>query len=336
MTPKERYLACLHGEPADHLARVPILMQFAAEYIGSNYGAFASDHRVLVEANIRCAEDFGFDQLSTISDPYRETAGFGGTITYVEDGVPRCHAPLEDDDDIIISKLKLPDLMEAERMRDRIEGVRLMRERVGEHYSILGWVEGPAAEAADLRGVGNFFMDLLEDAEGSCQLMDLALKNATRFAQAQIAAGADTIGIGEAMASQVSAEVYERLIYPRTRQLVQAIRDAGAYVKIHICGNITHILPLIRKMPINMIDIDHLVELETARKELGPDICICTNLDPAGLIHRGTPELIKAAVAHAYQTVGNPCIVNAGCEIPAGTPHENLKALCAPVAWHSN
>jgi uroporphyrinogen-III decarboxylase len=34
-----------------------------------------------------------------------------------------------------------------------------------------------------------------------------------------------------------------------------------------------------------------------------------------------------------YKAVGNPYMVGAGCEIPVGTPHENLKALCAPVPW---
>ena len=34
--------------------RLPILMAFAAKYIGSNYGEFAADYKVLVEANLRC------------------------------------------------------------------------------------------------------------------------------------------------------------------------------------------------------------------------------------------------------------------------------------------
>jgi hypothetical protein len=37
----ERYAATIAGKPTDFLPRVPILMQFAAEHIGSNYGAFA-------------------------------------------------------------------------------------------------------------------------------------------------------------------------------------------------------------------------------------------------------------------------------------------------------
>ena len=95
MNSKDRYFSMLKGAACDFVPRTPILMQFAAEYIGSNYGEFASTYKVLVEANMRCAEDFGMDQLSCISDPYRETEGFGGQTTYVEDGVPRCTAPLE-------------------------------------------------------------------------------------------------------------------------------------------------------------------------------------------------------------------------------------------------
>lgn len=35
-------------------------------------------------------------------------------------------------------------------MRNRIEAVRNYLEQVGETHSIMGWVEGTAAEAADL------------------------------------------------------------------------------------------------------------------------------------------------------------------------------------------
>ncbi|MCC5836026.1 MAG: uroporphyrinogen decarboxylase family protein [Opitutales bacterium] len=336
MTPKERYLNTLQGKPCDCLPRVPILMQFAAEYIGSNYGAFAADYRILAEANYRCAKDFDFDQLSAISDPYRETAGFGGITTFVEDGVPRCSGPLEGDDDIDVSKLPRPDPLQCDRMRDRIEGVREMHRLAGETHSIMGWVEGPAAEAADLRGLSNFFMDLLDDKEGVDALMERTTDNAIHFAHAQIEAGADTVGIGEAMASQVSAETYAELILPYTDRLVRAIRERGAFVKLHVCGNITHLLPHFRTMPINILDLDHLVDTSTARQLIGPGITLCTNLDPSGLVCHGNPETIRAAVLKAVSRLGNPCMINAGCEIPSGTPEENLRALCTPVPWKPN
>ena len=330
MTSRERYLAVLRGARPDFLPRVPILMQFAAEYIGSNYGAFASDHRVLVDANLRCAEEFGLDQLSAISDPYRETAGFGAPIEFPRDSVPIClKPPLEDDPDL--SKLPRPDPLQAPRMRDRIEAVRLYGVRASDRYSIMGWVEGPAAEAADLRGLSNFFIDLLDDPDYARNLMDRCVDTAIDFARVQIEAGADTIGVGDAVASQVSAPVYEALILPAEKRLVNSLHEMGAHVRLHICGNISHLLHGIATLGVDLIDIDHLVDLARARLVLGPRIVIGGNVDPVSCVMRGTPATIQASVARCQNTAGAPFMVCAGCEIPAATPPENLRALCRPI-----
>src|ERR1019366_695282 len=131
----------------------------------------------------------------------------------------------------------------APRMRDRIEAVRAFKDRAGDRYSIMGWVEGPAAEAADLRGVSNFFVDLLDEPAYADALMARCVETAIEFAGSQLAAGADTIGIGDAVASQVSAAVYESLILPHEKRLVSALHQMHALVRLHICGNITHLLP---------------------------------------------------------------------------------------------
>jgi MtaA/CmuA family methyltransferase len=305
-------------------------MQFAAEYIGSNYGAFASDHRVLVEANLRCAADFGLDQVSTISDPYRETQGFGAEIVYARDGVPRCvKPPLEDTKDLAV--LRPADPRTSERMHDRVDAVRLFKARSGGALSILGWVEGPAAEAADVRGVGTFLMDLMDDEPFACALMDRCTDVAIAFARAQVEAGADTIGVGDAIASQLSPDLYERLIQPRENRLIRAIKDMGVWVRLHICGNITHLLPGIADLPIDILDVDHMVDMVAARRAVGPRVALAGNIDPAAGVRFGTPAAIRAAVRHTYGTVGNPFMVCAGCEIPPGTPPANLRALCEPI-----
>jgi MtaA/CmuA family methyltransferase len=331
MNALERYTACLRGRPVDCLARTPILMQYAAEYIGSDYGAFASDYRVLVEANLRCAADFDFDQVSCISDPYRETEGFGGAITYVTDGPPRCTHPLENTKDLAV--LRDADPLTGTRMADRVRAVDAFRARCAGRYSILGWIEGPAAEAADLRGVMPFLMDLMDDPAFSEALMDRCVAVGIAFARAQIEAGADTIGIGDAIASQVDPNSYARLILPREKRLVDAVRAAGAKVKLHICGNITHLLGGIAELGVDILDVDHMVDLAVARRAVGPKVVLTGNMDPVAVIRNGTPQSIRAAVRAAYTAAGNPYMVNAGCEIPPGTPPENLHALCEAVPY---
>jgi len=331
MTPRERYLAVIHRDRPDVLPRLPILMQFAAEHIGSFYGAFASDYRVLVEANLRCAEKFSIDQLSAISDPYRETAGFGAPIEFPRDGVPIClKPPLEDDLDL--ARLPRPDPLEAPRMRDRIEAIRAYKARTVDRFSIMGWVEGPAAEAADLRGVSNFLIDLLDDPGYANALMGRCVETAIAFGGAQIAAGADTIGIGDAVASQVSAKVYETLILPHEQRLVAALHEMRGHVRLHICGNITHLLPGIATLGLDIVDVDHMVNLAEARHRLGPRVVLAGNIDPVSCVMRGTPETIDSAIRRCYAEAGDPFMVAAGCEIPAPTPPANLAALCRPIA----
>ena len=327
----ERYINTLRGAPVDFLPRTPILMQFAAEYICSNYAAFASDFRVLVRANERCAGDFGIDQLSCISDPYRETQGFGAEIEYMPDGPPRSSHPLQDRKDL--SALARPDPACSIRMRDRLRAVEAYRANARGEYSVLGWIEGPAAEAADLRDVTTFLVDLMEDKKFAGELMDLCVEAAIAFARAQVNAGADSVGIGDAFASQIDPDSYEQMIQPREKRIVQAIKSMGAFVKLHICGNITHLLPGIADLGVDVLDVDHMVSLAAVRRAVGGRVAITGNMDPVSVVMKGTPTLIKDAVRHCYEQAGNPYMVNAGCEIPAKTPLENLRALCAPLPY---
>ena len=327
----ERYVGILKRQSVDCLPRIPILMQYAAEYIGSDYAAFASDYRVLVEANEKCAQEFGIDQLSCISDPYRETQGFGSSIEFMKNGPPRSTHPLQDTKDLSI--LLKPDPLTSERMLDRIKAVEAYKENYQGEYSILGWIEGPAAEAVDLRGVMNFIVDLKKDEAFAAELMDLCIDVGIGFARAQVEAGADTIGIGDSIASQVGPHVYEKLIQPREKRLVKAIQDMGALVKLHICGDITHLLPGIADLGVDVLDVDHMVKLSTVRDAVGDRVVISGNMDPVSVVLNGTPIVIKDAILRAYEEAGNPYMVNAGCEIPSGTPVENLRALCEPVPY---
>jgi MtaA/CmuA family methyltransferase len=330
MNGRERYLATVRREPVDFPARVPILMQLAAEYIGKNYAQFASEYQVLVAANLACARDFGLDQVSAISDAMRETHGFGGELAFPENGPPFCrHPPLETDRDL--NRLRRPDPHRDPRMLDRVNAIRAYHEQARE-YSILGWIEGPAAEAADLRGMANFMLDLMDDETYAGQLMDRCVAAGLDFARAQIEAGADTIGIGDAVCSQLSPRLYERLILPREKKMVEAIHLLGASVRLHICGNIKYLLPGIATLGVDVLDVDYMVDLSLVREIVGSKTAIAANLDPVAEVMESTPLRIQQRLQELHDLVGDPFMVAAGCEIPARTPAANLRALCEPLS----
>ncbi len=113
------------------------------------------------------------------------------------------------------------------------------------------------------------------------------------FALAQIEAGCDVIGIGDAICSQISANYYRDEIMPLHKNLVEFIQSKGAMVKLHICGNITHLLPYIKNVAPDILDIDSMVDMDNAFDVLGSDIIRCGNLDPVSVILDSTPEQIS-------------------------------------------
>jgi len=337
MTGKQRYLATLAGEPIDHLARLPILMRWAADYISAPYGEFCQGALVKADANIRCANEYGLDVVSVMSDPFSETEAFGGDIVFHDDATPECpHPPLAETRDL--ATLKRPDSHNSRRLANTLKTVRLyaVAAERGEHAaSILGWVEGPAAEAADLRGVSQFLLDLMDDPAWCGELMDRCVDVAAEFAAAQCEAGADTIGIGDAICSQVSPALYIQWVLPRQKKLCQAIKATGAIVRMHICGNITHLLPGLATLPLDILDVDHMVDIAAVRRAMPERVALVCNIDPVADVLEGTPESIPAAVRKRYEQAGDPFFVGAGCEIPPGTPPGNLRALCRPLRGKS-
>lgn len=330
MNSYERVMGVLAGQKVDRTPVIPILMAFAARYLGKTYRDFYLDHRVLVESYLRCLKDFQLDMVMVISDPFRETEGFGATFTYPETSVPVMKDPVLTDI-AHVGKLRKPDLQKAARMADRLAAVAYFHREVGGEVPILGWVEGPVAEAGDLRGLQELMMDFFDNPEPVRELLEMTTAVALDFAKAQIEAGADMIGIGDAAASLFSPQTYREFILPYEQRLIAGIHAAGAKVKLHICGNITNLLPDLAATGADMIDLDWMVGLKTARQLLGGRVALCGNIDPVSVILHGKPEDIEAASRNCLAEADGPFILSAGCEIPVDTPPENLAALCRAV-----
>jgi MtaA/CmuA family methyltransferase len=327
MTKKEKFERLQGGKPERSSALFqPILMHFAARYNGNTYAEFASDYRVLVECNLRALDEFDMDMVGLISDPYRETSAFGAAIEYVKEGVPRCVttivASAED-----VKSLRTPDVYTSERTRDRIRGAALFQERLKGTVPVYGWIEGPLAEACDLAGISPMLTGLMEDPDFSRSLMDRCMVTGKEFARAQIEAGCDIIGMGDAICSQISRRTYDAYVRERHREIIDYIHGQKALVKLHICGDITHLLPSLKGLDIDILDLDWQVDMVAARGVLGEDVILSGNINPVDIQDRSEPEIRGIARDLVKQESGNLFILSGGCEITVGTPPANLRAL---------
>ena len=215
MNSHERISAALQGRPVDRLPRMPITMMFAAELAGVRYDDYARDHRVLTDAQVAVADRFSFDHVSAISDPAREASDLGAAVEWFDDQPPaivESRALL--DEKRKLAGLRLPDPSTPGRMRDRVEAVRLLAERTGDARIVEGWVEGPCAMGADLRGLNTLMLDFFDDPPFVEALFDFTVRMEVEFARAQVEAGATLIGVGDAAASLVGPKLYARHVLP--------------------------------------------------------------------------------------------------------------------------
>ena len=305
----------------------PILMHFAARFSGFSYGRFASDYRALVESNLRCMDEIGMDAVGVISDPYRETSAFGAKVTFPEEEVPRCMEILvrsmED-----IGQLKNPDVYREERTLDRIKGAEALRKQVGAKVPVIGWIEGPLAESCDLAGVNEVLLKIFMEPDFVKRLTDKIMPTAKEFARAQVEAGCDIVGVGDAICSQVDVQTYREFVKEKHLELFEYIQSLGARVKLHICGNITHLLEDLREVKPDIVDIDWMVDMDQAFEKLGKNIIRCGNLDPVSVVQDRTPGEIREETERlCKQEKERPFILSGGCEITVNTPVEHLKVM---------
>ena len=220
----------------------------------------------LVESQLLTAETFDLDYVSCISDPAREAADCGAKVQFFDNQPPaidEIEALLADKSRL--AGLKMPNVLGGGRMHDRVLAAAAFRQQVGGRRFIEGWIEGPCAESADLRGINRLMTDFFDDPVFVRDLFEFTLELGLCFARAQVEAGVDIVGVGDAAASLVGPQIYEEFVLPYEKRLVDGLHAMGTRVRLHICGNTSRILAGIGSLGCAIVDIDSKVLLAAAR-----------------------------------------------------------------------
>jgi MtaA/CmuA family methyltransferase len=184
-----------------------------------------------------------------------------------------------------------------------------------------------------LRGINALMLDFFDDPKFVHDLFEFVVAMELRFARAQIEAGADCIGIGDAAASLVGPHIYGQFIWPYEKKLVDGIRAMGARVRLHICGNITPLLKKISELRCDIVDLDSMVSIAEARCAMGPRQVLLGNANPVTIVRGGAPSTIFKTVKSCADDASLNYIIGAGCEVPVDTPVQNVHTF-AEVSRH--
>ena len=130
------------------------------------------------------------------------------------------------------------------------------------------------------------------------------------------------------MASLIGPSLYEEYAFAYDKAIVDYVHSLGAKVKLHICGNITALLPQLREVAPDILDLDWMVDYKTAADMMqGAPISVNGNLDPVAVMLSGTVEEVEQKTRECIAAGNQTSLLAAGCEVPADTPEENLLAM---------
>jgi MtaA/CmuA family methyltransferase len=289
----------------------------------------------MAQVMIEGYDAFGYDGVQLSLGVTGEAEALGARVTQPEDGLPKLEQVLLAEA-LDLDSLRTADPTTGGRMLLFYEAVQRVVQEIGDQAYVLATLRGPLLAASQLRGVEQIMIDLATVPEQVVVLLEFTSRVIFDLGRWLLASGAHGLLLGEATCSPsfISPTMYRDIVLPFHKQLVGSLHEAGwATVGLHICGNTTPILADIASTRVDFADIDYQVSLENALRAINNGMCGRGNLDPSAIFRFGSPSEVRAATACLCEgAYGKPWIVSSGCDIPPGTPWENIEAFVQTAA----
>ena len=206
----------------------------------------------------------------------------------------------------------------------------------GERY-VIGFVWFTLFERLwMLRGFDNMLMDPYVFPDDFAALRDRIVEYNLCMIDQWIARGVDGIYFSDDWGSQrgllMNPDDWRRHYKPSYERMFRSVREGGAHVWMHLCGNITAILPDLIEIGLNVLNPvqPQAMDVDELARDFGGRVCFCGGVDVQGTLIAGTPDDVRAEVAHLVTLFGSfngGYIASTSHSIMPETPLDNVIAL---------
>ncbi len=271
-------------------------------------------------------ERFDTPVLMTAMDLSAEAEAFGCEVHTPEDEIPSVvgrKAPTL----AAIEALRVPAPGEA-RTHVHLESARRLVASSG-GVPVLGELLGPFSLAARIFGVSEALEATIAEPETMLRLLEKTTAFLGRYAQAFRAAGAAGVVMAEPAAGLLSPPAVARFSAAFVRQIAAAVQDETFAIVLHNCGaRLAHLAPTLE----SGAEIYHFgapMDLPEALRRAQGRAIVCGNLDPTSVFHDGPAGTVAAETARLLAATDGCAgfVLSSGCDLPPGTPLENLEAF---------
>jgi uroporphyrinogen decarboxylase len=339
---RELVSRALRGEPVPRVPTGPLAVHFCARVAGISLRQYSTSATALADSVVRYYERFKPDAIWLSADTWVSAEAMGALVGATDDsqplgglGEPLIQTAAD------VDRIAPPDPHTQGRYPLMLDALRrIVRELGREAFIVACFDQYPFSLAAALMGVNQVMLNVVDDSPLVPALMERCLEYALAYGRALSEAGADLLSGGDSPAGLLGPDRYREFALPLEKRLVASLKSAtGKPVSLHICGDATPILSGMASTGADVLELDHEVDLAHACRVVDPSIAIWGNLDPVGVLARGTPEQVRREVDRVLATVTghgrSRFILSSGCTLAVGTPYENLATLISAPAMGS-
>jgi uroporphyrinogen decarboxylase len=245
---------------------------------------------------------------------------------------------LDDPDPAVLDHRQWPDPGDAGRYRGLRQRAQALHESTP-YAVVLNLGVGPVHLCQYLRGYGEWLMDLIERPAFAEALLDLAAQFGIAVATHALNEAApfvDIVCFGDDVGTQqrplMRPDLYRRMIKPRHRSIVDAIKRFRKPVDYHSCGAIYPLIPDLLDLGIDALNPVQVsaANMDTARlkREFGTRLAFWGAVDTQAVLSRGTPGDVRREVRRRMDDLSTDggYVLAAVHNIQAEVPPENVVA----------
>ena len=280
------------------------------------------------QVDCMCAIADRYDTLASVSlmDLSVEAEAFGSHVRFSADEIPSTVGSLvatEADADA----LPLPKVGDA-RTGLYIDAVEKALKRITDRPIFAG-VLGPFSLAGRLIGV----QEILIKAYREPALIHKTLEKATRFSieyiNAYKAVGAHGVMMAEPVAGLLPPRFLGDFSSSYVKRIIEATEDENFLVLYHNCGPVLGSIQKILSAGPRAMHFGNTIDLAEMGKSIPADRIFMGNVDPAGILHDGTPASVREATLRVLEACSGyqNFILSSGCDIPPSAPLKNLDSF---------
>jgi len=270
----------------------------------------------------------------TMMDLSLEAEAFGAQVVFSDKEVPTVHGRLVADLDAA-EALPVPKVG-AGRTGKALEATEMAVAAVTDR-PVFGGQIGPYSLAGRLLGLSDIVLASMRAPKMVHAVLEKCTAFLIEFAGAIKRTGANGVLIAEPAAGLLSPRLCETFSSPYVRKVVEAVQDSEFLVILHNCGNSTQLVKSMLTTGACALHVGNAVKMPEIARQMPFDRLVMGNIEPGGVFKIGAPDQVRSAVLtllDEMRTFPN-FVLSSGCDIPPGTPLENLDAFFEALAEHN-